>query len=77
MTSQHIIVTQIIVALLLSTSILMQGRGTGLSASFGGDGSSYYSKRGFEKFLLFSSIFLAVLFVGLAWFNTFVLQGVR
>lgn len=75
---QHIVVFQIIVAILLIISILMQSRGTGLGSGFGGgDGGGYYSKRGFEKFLLFASLFLTVLFIVLSGVNVFVVQGIR
>jgi protein translocase SecG subunit len=57
---------QIIVSVLLMTSILLQNRGAGLSATFGGDFGGYYTKRGFEKFLLWGSIILGALFIGLA-----------
>lgn len=60
---------QIIVAILLTVSILMQNRGSGLSAAFGGDFGGYYTKRGLEKFLFYASVFLGVLFMGLAIAN--------
>ena len=48
------------VALLLS--ILLQARGSGLSATFGGDSSVYRSRRGVERRLWQFTILLAVLF---------------
>ena len=57
---------QIIVSVLLMASILLQNRGAGLSATFGGDFGGYYTKRGFEKFLFWGSIILGALFIGLA-----------
>ncbi|MDP1884197.1 MAG: preprotein translocase subunit SecG [Candidatus Moranbacteria bacterium] len=60
---------EIIVAILLILSILMQNRGAGLSSSFGGDFGGYYSKRGFEKFLVILSSALAVIFIILAIAN--------
>ena len=50
-------ILQIIVSIALVVSILMQNRGSGLSAVFGGDTGGYYAKRGFEKFLLYFSFF--------------------
>ena len=44
-------------------SILLQNRGAGLSAAFGGDMSGFYTKRGLEKFLFFASIVLGGLFI--------------
>lgn len=61
-----IYISQIAVALLLTISILLQNRGAGLSATFGGDFGGYYSKRGFERFLMFFSIFLSIIFIALA-----------
>lgn len=62
---------QIIVSVFLIVSILLQNRGSGLSAVFGGDTGGYYAKRGFEKFLLYFSTFLGVLFIALAILNIF------
>ena len=59
-------ILQIIVSVLLIISILMQNRGSGLSAAFGGDFGGYYTKRGLEKFLFYFSIALSLLFLGLA-----------
>jgi protein translocase SecG subunit len=68
---QHLTVLQIVVALALCVSILLQSGGSGLGAGFGGDGAGYYSKRGFEKFLVYGSVVLATLFVGLSAYNVF------
>lgn len=62
-------ISEIVIAILLTISILLQNRGAGLSSTFGGDFGGYYSKRGFEKFLVRFSIFLAILFIGLAITN--------
>ena len=64
-----IIISEIVVAIGLVVSILMQNRGAGLSSSFGGDFGGYYSKRGFEKFLVAFSSVLAVIFIALAIAN--------
>ena len=60
---------QIIVAVLLVVSILLQNRGAGLSGTFGGSFGGYYTRRGFEKFLVYISITLSALFIGLAIAN--------
>lgn len=62
---------QIVVSVLLVFSILLQNRGAGLSASFGGDFGGYYTKRGMEKFLFVATIVLAVIFLGLAVANIY------
>jgi preprotein translocase subunit SecG len=54
---------QIIVSIALMASILLQARGAGLSAAFGGDSSVYRSRRGIEKRLFQFTIVLATLFV--------------
>lgn len=58
-----LIVIQVVLSVLLSLVILTQHRGTGLSATFGGGGGFYASKRGAEKFLSTATIILAVLFL--------------
>jgi len=62
-------IAEIVVSILLITSILLQNRGAGLSSTFGGDFGGYYSKRGFEKFIVWFSIGLSIIFIGLAIAN--------
>jgi len=58
-------IIQIILAALLITAILLQSKGSGLGAAFGGGGSIYRTKkRGSEKFLFVATLVLAVLFFG-------------
>ncbi len=59
-------IAQIAISVLLIASILLQARGTGLGATFGGEGNVYRTKRGVEKILFRSTIFFAVVFLGLA-----------
>jgi preprotein translocase subunit SecG len=54
---------QILVSVALIVSVLMQARGAGLSATFGGDSSVYRSRRGIERRLWQFTILLMVLFV--------------
>ena len=56
---------QIVLALLLITGIVLQQRGAGLGGAFGGDNfaSTFYKRRGAEKFLFNVTIVIAVLFV--------------
>lgn len=49
--------------------ILLQARGTGLGAAFGGEGNVYRTKRGIEKRLFQATIILAVLFLGISLAN--------
>jgi len=62
-------IAEMIIAILLVISILLQNRGAGLSSAFGGDFGGYYSKRGFEKFLVWFSIGLSCLFIVFAILN--------
>ena len=57
---------EIILALLLSAVILIQQQGAGLGGAFGGEGNIYRSKRGVEKYLFYTTIFLGVAFFALA-----------
>ncbi|MEI7890364.1 MAG: preprotein translocase subunit SecG [bacterium] len=61
-----ITIVQLIVAILLTVSILLQNRGSGLSSAFGGDFGGYYTKRGMEKFLFYFSATLGFVFIVLA-----------
>lgn len=63
-------IIQLITAILLIAAILMQSRGTGLGAAFGGEGNVYRTKRGLEKTLFRGTIVLAVIFLGTALGNT-------
>jgi protein translocase SecG subunit len=60
---------QVAISVLLMVSILLQNRGSGLSAAFGGDFGGYYTKRGLEKFLFYASIVLGFLFLAVAVAN--------
>ena len=65
-------ISEVIVAILLIISILLQNRGSGLSAAFGGDLGGYYTKRGMEKFLFYASVILSAIFLILAIASVFV-----
>lgn len=56
---------QIVLSLLLIAGIVLQQRGAGLGGAFGGDNfaSTFYKRRGAEKFLFNATIVIAVLFV--------------
>ena len=55
-------IAQIVIAILLIISILLQSRGSGLGSAFGGSSSVYLTKRGVEKKLFYATIVLAILF---------------
>lgn len=60
---QLIFIIQIVLAALLTVSILIQQKGTGLGNTFGGDLSFYRTKRGAEKLLFYATIILVILFI--------------
>lgn len=72
---RSLLILQAIIAILLATSILMQNRGSGLGAVFGGDFGGYHTKRGFEKFLFRGSVGLAILFAIVALINIYLGAG--
>lgn len=57
--------TALTLSLLLIIGIVLQQRGAGLGGAFGGDNfaSTFYKRRGAEKFLFNATIGIAVLFV--------------
>jgi preprotein translocase subunit SecG len=59
---------EIILSLLLIVGVVLQQRGAGLGGAFGGDNfaSTFYKRRGAEKFLFNATIVIAILFVGTA-----------
>ena len=61
--NQILMYVQIVLAILLVISILLQHRGTSLGGTFGGEGAVYRSRRGAEKFLFYLTIILAIIFV--------------
>ena len=56
----------ILLSIGLMAAILLQSRGAGLSATFGGDSSVYRSRRGVEKRLYQFTVVLATLFAVVA-----------
>ena len=67
---------EIILSLLLIVGIVLQQRGATLGGAFGGDNfaSTFYKRRGAEKFLFNATIAIAVLLV-LGAVANFLLQG--
>jgi preprotein translocase subunit SecG len=59
---------QIVLSLLLILGIVLQNRGASLGGAFGGDNfaSTFYKRRGAEKFLFNATIVIALLFVAAA-----------
>jgi len=63
MLTQTLQIVQLVLAILVIVSILMQQQGSGLGSAFGGEGNFYRSKRGLEKVLFYATIAFIVLFV--------------
>ncbi|MFA6588172.1 MAG: preprotein translocase subunit SecG [Patescibacteria group bacterium] len=59
-------VVEIVTAVLMTIAILMQAKGAGLGAVFGGEGNVYRTKRGAEKVLFYATIVMGVIFAGAA-----------
>ncbi len=58
-----LLIIQVSIAVLLTVVILMQSRGEGLGVLSGEMGGSYSTRRGFEKFLMQSTIGLGAAFL--------------
>ncbi len=59
-------IVEITTAVLLTIFVLLQSKGAGLGAVFGGEGNVYRTKRGAERVLFIGTIILGVLFAGAA-----------
>jgi len=54
----------VISSIMLIIAILLQNQGSGLGSAFGGESNFYRTKRGAEKLLFYTTIILAIIFVG-------------
>ena len=68
---QYFEIVQIIVAVALTTSILLQARGAGLGSVFGGTGTVFKTRRGIDRLLfrftiVFTLLFLLISLIGTA-----------
>jgi len=66
---EYLAISQIIVAIFLILSILLQKSGGGLGAAFGGGGGFYATRRGLEKKIFWLTIIFGIIFVVLALLN--------
>ena len=60
--TQILLIGQIMISIALMASVLLQSRGAGLGATFGGDSTVYRSRRGIEKRLFQFTVVLGILF---------------
>ncbi len=67
-----LLLVQVIVGVILTATILLQARGASLGETFGGSGVFYGTRRGPERVLYFTTVVLAIVFVGLAFVALFV-----
>lgn len=73
MTLQSVLtIFQIVLAILLMVSILVQSRGASLGEVFGGSSTFYGTRRGSEKGLFTVTVVLASLFILVALVNLFI-----
>lgn len=63
---EYLNIIQIIISTLLIIVILLQQKGSGLGAAFGGESNVYRTKRGAEKTLFILTIIFAILFLATA-----------
>lgn len=63
-------IIEIVLAVLLITGILLQARGSGLGAAFGGNGNVYRTRRGIEKRLHIGTVIIAIGFFAVALANS-------
>lgn len=66
---KYLIFIQIIVAIFLIISILVQQRGTALGSAFGGGGEFYGTRRGIQKKIFWGTVILGALFIILSLLN--------
>ena len=64
--SHILLILEVISGALLALLILLQHRASGLSATFGGSGTAYVQRRGAEKVLFTLTVWMAVIFFGIA-----------
>ncbi len=56
----------IMLSALLIGAVLLQARGAGLGAAFGGEGNVFRTKRGVERVLFRATVVISILFFGTA-----------
>lgn len=64
--NQTLMIIDAVLGGLVALLILLQHRASGLSATFGGMGTTYVQRRGAEKFLFTATVWLSVAFFAIA-----------
>ena len=65
-----ITIAQIVIAVALIVSIMLQNRGEGLGRFFGGGGEVFRQRRGLENSLYYITIVLIIILITLSIINT-------
>jgi len=61
-----LLIINIVVAIVITGLILLQGKGAGLGSAWGGGGEMFQTRRGIEKITLRITVVLIVLFFALS-----------
>lgn len=64
-----LLISQGVVAIVIIILILLQQRGTALGSAFGGGSEGYSTKRGAQKVILYITVILTIIFIGLSIVN--------
>ena len=67
-----LLVVNIILAILITVFILLQGKGAGLGSAWGGGGETYQTRRGLEKVTLKATVILIIIFFIVSAVNLFI-----
>jgi len=59
-------IAQIVLAILITGSILLQAQGSGLGTTWSGGGETYHTRRGLEKVIFAFTIVAIILFAALS-----------
>ena len=62
-------IIQLVSAGLLIVAVLLQQKGSGLGAAFGGSSNIYSAKRGLDKFLFKTTIIISIIFFGVSFWQ--------
>ncbi len=67
-----LLIVNIVLAILITTFILIQGKGAGLGSAWGGGGELFQTRRGVEKIILWLTTVFIILFFIVSLVNLFV-----
>lgn len=65
-------IIQLVSAGLLIATVLLQQKGTGLGAAFGGSSNIYSTKRGLDKILFRATIVISIIFFGVSFLQVII-----